>query len=250
MGLFDDAKNEINEQTIIERIEELGISAQNLSVTIEDGVTYISGTVESDEDLAKIEEEFASGLFGSVKTQLDIDVVSYYTIEDGDSPWAVAEKFYGDGNKYPILVEVNDGKDSYYTGDVIMIPSLRSYVGGMKLQVILSCLGYEPGAIDGVVGNNTIRALKEFQKDNDLSANGKVDSDTSYYLRSAFGQIEELDGIELQFVLNDIGYNLSIDGVVGSRTIAAIKEFQNDNSLDESGEVDADTLAALISYFV
>jgi nucleoid-associated protein YgaU len=104
MGLFDDAKNEINEQTIIERIEELGISAENLSVTIEDGITYISGTVESDDDLAKIEEEFASGLFGSVKTQLDIDVVSYYTIEDGDSPWAVAEKFYGDGNKYPILV--------------------------------------------------------------------------------------------------------------------------------------------------
>ena len=250
MGLFDDAKNEINEQTIIERIEELGISAENLSVTIEDGITYISGTVESDDDLAKIEEEFASGLFGSVKTQLDIDVVSYYTIEDGDSPWAVAEKFYGDGNKYPILVEMNDGKDSYYTGDVIMIPSLRSYVGGMKLQVILSCLGYEPGAIDGVVGNNTVRALKEFQKDTDLSANGKVDSDTSYYLRSAFREIEELDGIELQFVLNDIGYNLVIDGVVGSRTTAAITELQNDNSLDDSGEVDEDTLAALVSYFV
>ena len=145
---------------------------------------------------------------------------------------------------------MNDGKDSYYTGDVIMIPSLRSYVGGMKLQVILSCLGYEPGAIDGVVGNNTVRALKEFQKDNDLSANGKVDSDTSYYLRSAFREIEELDGIELQFVLNDIGYNLVIDGVVGSRTTAVIKEFQNDNSLDDSGEVDEDTLAALVSYFV
>ena len=83
-----------------------------------------------------------------------------------------------------------------------------------------------------------------------MTASGKVDSDTSYYLRSAFGQIEELDGIELQFVLNDIGYNLAIDGVVGSRTIAAIKEFQNDNSLDDSGEVDEDTLAALVSYFV
>ncbi len=83
-----------------------------------------------------------------------------------------------------------------------------------------------------------------------MSANGKVDSDTSYYLRSAFREIEELDGIELQFVLNDIGYNLVIDGVVGSRTTAAIKEFQNDNSLDDSGEVDEDTLTALVSYFV
>jgi hypothetical protein len=37
---------------------------------------------------------------------------------------------------------------------------------------------------------------------------------------------------------------------VGSKTISALKKFQNDNDLDDSGEVDEDTLAALAGYFV
>ena len=250
MGLFDDAKNEISGDSVLERIEELGINTENLTVSIEDGVTYISGSVESEEDLEKIQEEFTEGMFGGATCELDIDVVTYYTIEDGDSPWGVADKFYGVGSKFPVLVEMNDGKDAFYTGDVIMIPSLRSYVGGMKLQVILAALGYNPGTIDGVVGGNTAKALKEFQKDNDLDVNGNVDDDTRTALRYAFREIEELEGISLQFVLKEIGYNVVVDGVVGAKTTAALKEFQNDNDLDDSGEVDEDTLAALVSQFV
>jgi hypothetical protein len=252
MGLFDNVKDDHNEAKVIERLESLDINIDNLSVSIEDGITYISGTVDSDDDLAAIEEEFEGGLLSGATVELDIDVVQYYTIEDGDSPWGVAQKFWGDGNKYPILVEMNDGKDTYYTGDEIMIPSLRSYVGGAKLQVILSALGYEVGTIDGVLGARTIAALKEFQKNTDLTANGKLDDDTRSALRAAFrNEVEDLQGAELQFVLNEVGYNVgAVDGVVGSKTISALKKFQNDNDLDDSGEVDEDTLAALASYFV
>ena len=252
MGLFDNLKNDNDSSAAMERLEKLGINTENLSVEVEDGVTFISGSVDSEDDLAAIEEEFLGGMMGGVTTQIDVDVVQYYEIQEGDSPWAVAEAFWGDGNKYPILVEMNDGKDSYYPGDVIMVPSLRSYVGGMKLQVILSALGYEVGAIDGVVGSKTTAAIKEFQRDNDMDVNGKLDDETRSALRYSFREnVEELSGIELQFVLDEVGYDVgAIDGVVGAKTKAAIKEFQNDNELDVTGEADEDTVATLAAYFV
>jgi hypothetical protein len=252
MGLFDNLKNDNDSSAAMERLEKLGINTENLSVEVEDGVTFISGSVDSEDDLAAIEEEFLGGMMGGVTTQIDVDVVQYYEIQEGDSPWAVAEAFWGDGNKYPILVEMNDGKDSYYPGDVIMVPSLRSYVGGMKLQVILSALGYEVGAIDGVVGSKTTAAIKEFQRDNDMDVNGKLDDETRSALRHSFREnVEELGGIELQFVLDEVGYDVgAIDGVVGAKTKAAIKEFQNDNELDVTGEADEDTVATLAAYFV
>jgi hypothetical protein len=252
MGVFDNLKNDNDSSAALERIEKLGINAENLSVEVEDGVTYITGSVESEEDLAAIEEEFFGDTMGAVTTNIDVDVIQYYEIQDGDSPWSVADAFWGDGNKYPILVEMNDGKDKFYTGDVIMVPSLRSYVGGMKLQVILSALGYEVGAIDGVIGSRTTAAIKEFQRDNDMDVTGKLDDETRSALRYSFREnVEELSGIELQFVLDEVGYDVgAIDGVIGSKTKTAIKEFQNDNELDVTGEADEDTVATLAAYFV
>jgi len=252
MGLFDNLKNDNDSSAAMERLEKLGINTENLSVEVEDGVTFISGSVDSEDDLAAIEEEFLGGMMGGVTTQIDVDVVQYYELQDGDSPWSVADAFWGDGNKYPILIEMNDGKDKFYPGDVIMVPSLRSYVGGMKLQVILSALGYEVGAIDGVVGSRTTAAIKEFQKECDLDVTGKLDDETRSALRYSFREnVEELSGIELQFVLDEVGYDVgAIDGVVGAKTKAALKEFQNDNELDVTGEADEDTVAALAAYFV
>lgn len=40
------------------------------------------------------------------------------------------------------------------------------------LQFRLNVLGYNPGKVDGIFGNNTLRALKEFQKNNSLAVDG------------------------------------------------------------------------------
>ena len=39
-------------------------------------------------------------------------------------------------------------------------------------------LGYEPGPADGIMGKMTKKAIKNFQKDNDLPPTGKIDNDT------------------------------------------------------------------------
>lgn len=48
-----------------------------------------------------------------------------YTVEGGDSLWAIAERFYGDGNQYPRIAEANgiDNPDLIHPGQQLTIPA-------------------------------------------------------------------------------------------------------------------------------
>ena len=52
----------------------------------------------------------------------------FYTIAKGDTLWGIASEFYGDGSKYPQIVEANleviKDADLIYPGQVIRIPEL------------------------------------------------------------------------------------------------------------------------------
>lgn len=251
MGLFDDAKENIEKGSVEETLKALGVNMEHISVHNQNGKTVISGSVSSDEELAKVQSKFG-GMFGGVTHLVDLDVVQMYTVQDGDSPWAIAQKFWGDGNKYPYLVEVNDGKENLHTGDVLKVPSVRSYIGGQKLQAILTALGYNVGALDGVVGANTKAALVQFQQKQDLAANGELNNNTRQALRAAFKtNVQSLNGAPLQVVLKEVGHNPgTIDGVVGANTQNAVKAFQTAKGLSATGTVDAQTLQQLMQQFV
>jgi LysM repeat protein len=47
-----------------------------------------------------------------------------YTVESGDTLWAIAEKFYGDGNKYQIIADASgiSNPDLIHPGEVLTIP--------------------------------------------------------------------------------------------------------------------------------
>ena len=51
---------------------------------------------------------------------------------------------------------------------------------------------------------------------------------------------------ELQTALNNKGYNLSVDGVFGSKTQAAVKDYQSKNSLQVDGIVGKNTWGSLL----
>jgi peptidoglycan hydrolase-like protein with peptidoglycan-binding domain len=55
-----------------------------------------------------------------------------------------------------------------------------------RLQQGLYQLGYDPGAVDGIFGPNTERAVKEFQTNNGLAADGSVGPKTWTALEEAF----------------------------------------------------------------
>lgn len=45
--------------------------------------------------------------------------------------------------------------------------------------------------------------------------------------------------------LRDEGYSISVDGVWGPETAAALRQFQQENGLDATGALDSETMAAL-----
>lgn len=51
----------------------------------------------------------------------------------------------------------------------------------------------------------------------------------------------------LQFILNQYGYNLTVDGIFGSRTLNAVRDFQRNNSLSVDGLVGTNTWRTLLN---
>lgn len=47
-----------------------------------------------------------------------------YTVVSGDTLWAIAERFYGDGNKYPVIADASGvaNPDLIHPGQVLTIP--------------------------------------------------------------------------------------------------------------------------------
>lgn len=56
----------------------------------------------------------------------------------------------------------------------------------VKLQQALECLGYYDGAIDGVYGEGTVSAVKQFQKKRNMKDDGIAGSST---IRVLFGSV-------------------------------------------------------------
>jgi peptidoglycan hydrolase-like protein with peptidoglycan-binding domain len=119
--------------------------------------------------------------------------------------------------------------------------------------------------VDGSFGAATLAAVKTFQSDHSLSADGEVGPLTKAALdntsTSAPGPIAldssrcptdiaegEHDGCvtELQQLLNDNGAHLTVDGDFGAGTLAAVKSYQSAHGLSADGIVGPATKASLV----
>ncbi len=142
MGLFDFAKGIGNKlfgnedeapEKIKAHIEEDNPGIKDLEITVKDGVATIKGEAESASALEKailmagnamgIEEVRADDVTAPAA---DYDV-QYYEIQKGDSLWKIADKFYGNGSKYTIILEENlqviKDPDLIFPGQKIRIPA-------------------------------------------------------------------------------------------------------------------------------
>ncbi len=136
----------------------------------------------------------------------------------------------------------------------------------LTLQSSLQQAGYDPGPIDGVYGDQTENAVRQFQRDRNLVVDGVVGEQTLNVLQSpaspvvteggAVGQVpsEGAHIIELQQLLTSQGfysggitgiygpltqqaveaaqaaYGLTVDGIAGPRTMAALRGVQTQRS--------------------
>lgn len=123
---------------ILKHIEANNPGVQPLNVTFDDGAVTLSGFAKTQE--AKEKAILMAGNIAGVETvnadALDVTEppaavpvqVQYYTIQKGDTLYAVAKEFYGNGMKYPQIFEANreviEDADKIYPGQKIRIPAL------------------------------------------------------------------------------------------------------------------------------
>lgn len=121
------------------------------------------------------------------------------------------------------------------------------------LQQRLKAHGFTPGKIDSVYGPRTTAAVRDFQAAKDLAVTGEVDRTTWQALMenpqtATVTKPEDSNTLSkgargtdvraLQERLEAKGYNPGpIDGIFGSRTLAALNEFQIANRLDVNSVV-------------
>ncbi|MGK5553683.1 peptidoglycan-binding domain-containing protein [Actinomadura kijaniata] len=95
------------------------------------------------------------------------------------------------------------------------------------------------------------RAVQAYQKDRDLSENGRIGPETWEHIRSDFGTVRPSTKYSpktraFQYALYSRGYKVEPDGYFGANTTKAVKEFQKKVGIDADGQVGPITFRALI----
>ena len=117
-----------------------GEPVQGLVVSVEDGVVTLAGVAKDNETREKViliagnvegvesvnAEQLVTPEIIEASNERDIPEPIFYTIEEGDTLWAIAQKHLGDGNRYQEIVEANleviKDADKIYPGQSIRIP--------------------------------------------------------------------------------------------------------------------------------
>lgn len=132
-----------------------------------------------------------------------------------------------------------------------------------RVQSSLRALGIYAGPVDGLPGPNTRQAVLAFQGANGMPASGEMDAPLMAALVEQTATTEAIpparpldattapeDGrerlIKVQAGLKAFGNEaIEIDGIMGARTQAAIREFQSLFGLPETGAPDAPLYAKM-----
>lgn len=138
------------------------------------------------------------------------------------------------------------------------------------IQSMLSSRGYDVGKIDGAMGPRTQAAIKQFQKDKGLKADGTFGPKTYEAYKETYsietsellpedvtttpdaltvsGNIKKSkeEKLDVQRALLELGYDVgAIDGIIGTKTRAAIRQFQKEQGLKADAVVGENTASAM-----
>lgn len=114
-----------------------------------------------------------------------------------------------------------------------------------RVQRDLIALGFFDGQVDGIAGEETQAAIRSFQTQQGITADGefgpKTDAEMHPLLTKDAPYVEKL-----QEDLKDLGlYTGPIDGDYGKGTTAAVKKLQGSCDLEQTGIIDIATRICL-----
>ena len=111
-------------------------------------------------------------------------------------------------------------------------------------QELLIELRYLASGADGLFGPNTYVALRAFQRDSGLVADGTLNDVTLQALEAKAAQKADVKALQQRLI--DMGYLTgAADGIFGEHSRKAVKLFQTMNGLPSTGEADEATRATL-----
>ena len=167
---------------------------------------------------------------------------------------------YNNSDRYALVVAL---LARAFEGRGGLVAAWPTHVGSLnrdetlELQTLLNSLGYNSGTPDGLFGSGTRRAVRAFQADQHLSADGFPTTDLLDRVRARAGVSVDraqastphaLDarGVrELQRLLKRMGYRIGrADGQIGTATRGAIRSFQRRRHMDVTGRATSDVLEA------
>jgi peptidoglycan DL-endopeptidase LytE len=138
----------------------------------------------------------------------------------------------------------------------------NSYVE--QLQDILKNKGYYSSSVDGIYGPITHEAVRKFQREAGIQVDGIAGPQTFSKLNSGNSSASSSSNnssssntvlrqgsrgqsvSSLQRQLTDLGYNTNgVDGIYGSNTARAVRDFQRSNNLSVDGIAGSQTFGAL-----
>lgn len=119
-----------------------------------------------------------------------------------------------------------------------------------EAQTRLKALGHYRGSIDAELGPNTRKAIRQFQRQQNLSVSGKIDAELLARLKTtAAPATTSLSATEIKLIqhqLNRLGYSVGkADGQLGSRTEKAIRRYQKSQAMSVTGQATSQLLARL-----
>lgn len=116
------------EDTLRAEIDELGLDASGLDISVEGDTVKVSGEAVSQEMKEKV-----ILAVGNVEGVASVDDAAggadpvFHTVEKGDTLWGIAAKTMGNGAKYEEIFEANrpmlSHPDKIYPGQVLRIPT-------------------------------------------------------------------------------------------------------------------------------
>jgi peptidoglycan hydrolase-like protein with peptidoglycan-binding domain len=115
------------------------------------------------------------------------------------------------------------------------------------LEQDLAAVGRYDGAIDGIYGPLVLQGVQGLQADHGLPVTGLPDRATAAALAEELENQELAQVAALQSMLAAAGfYTGPIDGIWSTAVSDAVAAFQADQELDPTGEIDPETLQALV----
>lgn len=134
---IEHAEQELNKRAgagMVERIEDLGLEAEDLKINIVGDKAIVSGkpknqstrekiilVVGNNEGIAQVDDQMTV-----TETEPEAE---FYTVKSGDNLSSIAKNFYDNAMKYPVIFEANKpmlkDPDKIYPGQVLRIPKVE-----------------------------------------------------------------------------------------------------------------------------